>query len=286
MGMTGRGSAGHGVAGRGTAWLGKAKQGAFIMKRVLVISDLHCGHVVGLTPCEWQQSDSPYYDQQRECWDFYRQQVKQLGPFDVVVVNGDAIDGKGHRSGASELITADRMEQSRMATAAIRQAVNDTTKIYMTYGTGYHTGNGEDWEDVIATMVGADSIESHTWLDIEGVVFDIKHHIGASGIPHGRYTAAARADVWNALWAERSQQPRCDVLIRSHVHYFGFSGDGNRLRITTPALQGHGSKFGARRCEGLVDYGFLVFDCEDGDYEFWSVLADLDTHKVSTTKVA
>ena len=256
------------------------------MKRLLVLSDLHCGHVAGLTPSEWQTPDSAYYEAQKEQWEWYRKEVKKHGPYDVVLVNGDAIDGKGRATGGSELITSDRLEQSRMATAAIRQAFSEQTKLYMTYGTAYHTGKGEDFESVVATEAGAEKIGSHIWLDIEGVVFDAKHHIGASSVPHGRYTAAARADIWNALWAERGQQPRSDVLIRSHVHYFTMSCDAHRTRLTTPALQGHGSKYGARRCEGIVDYGFVFFDCEDGDFEVYVVLAELESQRTKAVVVA
>jgi len=235
-------------------------------KRILFMSDLHCGHVAGLCPPRWQiKGGSPHRDKirdsQREAWQWYSRQVTRCGPYDVVVVNGDAIDGQGTRSGGTELITTDRNEQIAMAVFAIRRAITKgRTRVVMTYGTGYHVGNEEDFELGIANILDA-KIGSHEWLDCGGIIIDLKHHIGGSSIPHGRQTAISRDALWNRLWADRAQQPRADVLIRSHVHYY-MQGDDDDLgwRAITPALQTCGSKYGARRCSGTVSYGFLVGD--------------------------
>ena len=64
----------------------------------------------------------------------------------------------------------------------------------------------------------------------------------------------------NGLWAARGEYPLADVIIRSHVHYHNFCGGSDWLAMTTPALQGYGSKYGARRCTGLVDVGMVHFD--------------------------
>ncbi len=207
------------------------------MKRMLVISDLHCGHVAGLTPPRWQIKPKQEKDVghtkrekfaglQKESWDWYVRAVSRHGPYDVVVCNGDAIDGSASRSGGTELLTTDRQEQCDMARYAIRKAAGGPKcKIFMTYGTAYHTGQEEDWEALIATDLNAAKIGSHEWIDCGGVVFDFKHHIGGSSIPHGRHTAVARDALWSDLWAARGKAPKSDVLIRSHVHYHQYCGD-------------------------------------------------------------
>ena len=69
------------------------------------------------------------------------------------------------------------------------------------------------------------------------------------------------------MWhAERRQQPNSQILIRSHVHYFKFTGDVNFLAMTTPALQGWGSKYGVRQCEGLINVGVLWLKIYDDSY--------------------
>ncbi|MCP4900021.1 MAG: hypothetical protein GY906_23885 [bacterium] len=259
------------------------------MKRLLVISDLHCGHLIGLTPPRWQTKATgsavrskrdKLSSVQKEAWRWYIKHIKEYGPYDCVVVNGDAIDGAGKRSGGTEQITADREEQCEIAVECIEKTLpknRKDCKLVMTYGTGYHTGDEEDWENKIARDLKANKIGSHEWVNCAGVVFDFKHQVGSSGIPHGRHTAINKESLWANLWAERGLIPEADVLIRSHVHYHAFCGDTAMkpmLRMTTPALQAMGSKYGSRRCSGIVDFGFIVFECDRGKLDNWVCVRD------------
>ena len=257
--------------------------------RALAIADLHSGHRVGLTPPDWHYkgefakggNNSKISKIQRELWGFYAKTIDSLRPIDCLIVNGDAIDGKGKRTGSSEQAVADRNEQCLMAAECINYA--KAKKVYMTYGTPYHTGQDEDWEDVVASHVkNLVKIGSQEWIEINGVVFDVKHKVSASSIPHGKMTPLARAKLWNTIWhAEHEQQPNADVLIRSHVHYHCFCGESGWLALTTPALQGFGSKFGARQCEGKVGIGVTVFDIKkNGDYKWDCIEAVLPHTKV------
>lgn len=226
-------------------------------KRILVMGDAHCGHISGLTPPKYQNADY-----QAEVWDWYFQQVKLLKP-EVLFVLGDMIDGKGPRSGGTELITTDRIRQSEMATEIIGAV--GCKQITMVYGTPYHTGNGEDYEAIIAKNVGA-YITGHAFPICNGLQFDLKHKVGGSTIPHGRSTPLQKAKLWNKMWHDHNnEQPNADIIIRGHVHYHEYSGNSQGLAMTCPALQGWGSKFGVRQCEGIVDTGLLWFDIRPGD---------------------
>jgi hypothetical protein len=244
------------------------------MKRVVILSDMHCGHKVGLTPPQWwypencNDDDAKISAIQRLLWEFYVQEIKALQPVDVLIVNGDAIDGSGDRSGGTELITTDRNKQVEMAVACLDE-VNATKKIVI-YGTPYHTGREEDWELVLSREIKADKIGSHEWVDVNGLVFDCKHKIGSSVIPHGRATAILRDVLWNELWSmKKSGQPNADVIIRSHVHYHVYTGTPRKLAMTTPAMQAYGTKFGARQCSGDIDIGFVHFDVENKENFTW-----------------
>ena len=94
------------------------------MKRLLVLADLHCGHLVGLTPPAWQTrspkageltKEEKHAAVQREAWAWYKRKVREYGPYDGLVVNGDAIEGCGERSRGTELLTSDRHKQATMA---------------------------------------------------------------------------------------------------------------------------------------------------------------------------
>lgn len=244
------------------------------MKRLVVIGDLHCGHRAGLTPPGWQYQENEQEPEranfgriQRAIWDFYSKTVEALKPIDILVVNGDAIDGKGERSGGTEQLEADRIKQVEIAAACIAQA--QAKAIIIIYGTGYHVGKEEDFERILGDRVGAQKVGGHEWLDVNGVIFDFKHFVSSSVIPHGRFTSMARDALWNKLWASDEMQPNADVVIRSHVHYHRFAGEPGTLMMTTPALQGFGSKFGVRMCSGRVDIGLVSFDVQSREDWTW-----------------
>ena len=256
------------------------------MKRVVIISDLHCGHLFGLTPPEyWFGQDEggglrKVKKFQRELWNFYATQMKKLQPIDLLIVNGDAVEGKGERSGSIELVTADRHEQVRMAQICIEEARPKAVRILC--GTPYHTGIDEQFERSLCDVLDIEDkkFDIHGFYQIEGWKFDVKHKVTSSYVPHGRMTGIARARLWNAVWhVEGERQPLADIVIRSHVHYFSYAGWGSWLGITTPALS-YNSIYGKRDCEGLVDVGFIYFDLAKEDYEWRPILAKFKELKV------
>lgn len=234
-------------------------------KRVCIYSDPHSGHRAGLTPPQWQyQFDSTdktrnkYAAIQFEMWKWLSIKIKTLGKIDVLICNGDAIDGKGDRSGGTEQLESSMIVQSEMAVEVIKQFNADT--VCMTYGTPYHAGKDEDFEAIIASAVNAE-IKSHLFLDVNGLIFDCKHKVSGSIIPHGRLTGINRDALWNTLWsAQKEVQPNSDIIVRSHVHYYAYSESMGKACLITPALMGFGSKYGARQCSGIVDIGFVTFD--------------------------
>jgi len=260
------------------------------MKRIVAMSDFHCGHRAGLTPPNWQYAGESgpaahrkFSKFQKGMWDFYSQTLDELQPVDCLFFLGVAIDGPGLRTGGTELITRDRNDQVEMATACISET--KAKKIYMFYGTAYHAGTEEDWEDLIARNVGAE-IAGHDWITVGKTTFDLKHHIGGSAIPHGRYTAIAREALWNLVWASDKRQPDADVIIRAHVHYHVYVGDAHKKGIILPGLQGYGSKFGVRRCSGTVDIGFISMDVgEKGEFKWRSHLLNTNLLRIKAKKL-
>jgi hypothetical protein len=202
---------------------------------------------------------------------------------DVVFFLGDAVEGKGKRSGGSELIRIGWKDQIDMASIVISEP--GCSRITMVYGTGYHVGDDDDYEDQVAQNIGA-VIKDHAFPTCNGIQFDLKHKVSSSTIPHGRATPIQKAKLWNAMWSDHDKgQPLADVLIRGHVHYHEYTGNPRGLAMTMPALQGWGSKFGQRQCEGIVDTGLVYFDIRPGDttdtMRWHSVLPKFRHHKVT-----
>ena len=269
--------------------------GADQVKRIIVISDMHCGHSVGLTP----PKHSPHYDtdecvetrrlerQRNDLWKWFAGAVDKMRPFDICICNGDAIEGTGRRSSGVELIHPDRDKQAEIASDVIKfigAPIN-----WMTYGTAYHTGDSEDWENVVARNVGAQKIENQGNYEVCGVNISAKHKSSNSSTPAGKFTHLAKADLNNLLWSERKQQPRADIIIRSHIHRASQAMDPGTgvTMLTTPALQGLGSRYGARECDGLpVDFGFVTIDIDsEGNYGVRFHVASMKLQAATVTKV-
>jgi hypothetical protein len=223
-------------------------------KRILVISDLHCGAQTGLTPSEWQTTDL-----QRQLFDLYTSWLDEFSPFDILFVNGDAIDGVGERAGCTEQIAIDRRIQVKIAAECLYQA--NAKQIHIIAGTPYHTGTSEDWEQILADEVKG-QFHSRGFFEVNGVEFNLKHKIGASSVPHGRLTPLAREILLNREWHLEGTEPLARVLIRSHVHYYEQIDHAGCIGFITPGLQSLGSKYGARQCGGIVHFGVLVIDVD------------------------
>ncbi len=262
-------------------------------KRIIALGDIHAGHAAGLTAPHWHgaQTGGPRFaDLRREMWARYAAMIERWAPVHAVICNGDAIDGTGARAGGVEQITPDRDEQAKMAVAALAPW-QPKAGYWLTYGTPYHTGDGEDFEALVAERLTKNAkihaeIHADVWLNVNGCVIGAKHKVGASGIPHGRHTAVAREKLWNGLWADREQQPRANVLLRSHVHYHAHCGGPGWLAMTLPALQAAATRYGARQCSGTVDWGIVIFDItSEGNYQWQADIVRLAGVAAETSKL-
>lgn len=250
------------------------------IKRIVVIADSHCGHRSGLTHPDFQYKEDTrdpvrlkYGEIQRVMYGWYVDTIQSLWPIDTLIVNGDAIDGKGERSGGTEQLDLDRGEQAKMAARVIEEA--GAGKVYVILGTPYHGGRDEDHESSIGQWTKVDKCSNHEWVGSDGVIIDCRHKVSSSVIPHGRFTGPARAALWNILWAEREMQPKANIIVRSHVHYHVYAGTPDRLVMTTPALQAF-TKFGSQECEGTNDIGIIQIDILGrGEYKWKAHLLDM-----------
>jgi hypothetical protein len=260
-----------------------------IDKRILFASDLHCGSKVGLTPPDWNRKllkkdktkSNKYTLIRKEAWDRFAYIVKQNKPIDRLVLDGDLIDGLDYKHAGTDLLINNRLEQAQMVLDIIEFI--DPQKIAITYGSDYHvSANGEEWENIIATECKA-KIGVEEWLNVNGVVFNVKHHVGRSSIPHGRTTPLSKAVLWKLLWKEYKDFPGADIYVRGHVHYFQAYKDSKYLAMTLPALKALGDTHAAKYYDDVIDFGAIVFDVTSkGNYAWKDYICNI---KYSIPKV-
>ena len=260
------------------------------MQKILIEADYHSHHRAGLNaPDFWMPErgeNGKYGKMQRELWNARCEILDRIGPVDAHALNGDAIDGRGEASGSTELLADPSwLNQIKNAEQCARQVkFNGEPRIIMSRGTPYHTGKLDDYEDLLADHLGA-TIKDHPFFTVDGVTFDMKHKVGTSSVPHGRATPISRDRLWNILWSERGEQPKADVIIRSHCHYHSYAGGPGWVAMTTPALQAAGTKYGGRICSGTVDWGVVVFEVEGGEFDWKVYLVGLESNKVKAIKL-
>lgn len=64
-------------------------------KRGIILSDTHCGAFNGLTPPDHQKPK--FKDLSMPMWERYIQIVKKIGDVDILISNGDMVDGEGKK---------------------------------------------------------------------------------------------------------------------------------------------------------------------------------------------
>lgn len=223
--------------------------------KLLIISDLHSGHLFGLTHPNYfsnKNSRPKEYLFQKELWEWFAKKIDEIGEVDYLLINGDCIDGKGKKSGGTELLTNDLIEQVDIATKCIEQI--KFNEIFITVGTAYHVGSdGNDIEQIIADNFDTNIYENLN-ININGCYINMRHFVGSTSIISSRSNALIKAYQANR---EIESIPNADVFIRSHVHYSHVVMSPKKyLAMTTPSLQGN-SKFGSRICQGDVDIGIV-----------------------------
>jgi hypothetical protein len=206
--------------------------------------------------------------------------ILRWGKPDILVVNGDAIEGTQKKQGGAELLTADRNVQSKMAIECIE--LWEAKKIFMTYGSKYHVGDqAEDFEFNIADKLDA-KIEGRLFLKVEGLTFDIRHKVGTSVIPHGRATQLLRELLWDLIKEANGTGPKIDVVVRSHAHYHIWVESPDKVAFITPALQLSRGRFGSRECQGETHWGAIRLLLHNGQI----VGKDKDLCKLHANKQA
>lgn len=234
-------------------------------KKVLVLSDLHCGHMLGLTPPDYHNH---FREIQKVGWDFFTKSIKSIGNIDLCIVNGDAVDGPGHK-GSTQHITTDMSTQQEIAIECLKFV--EAKKYVFLRGTAFHVQNDMEYEDGIADYFNAE-IHDERKIDVNGCIIHCRHTTGKGGTAYGSITSLQRSAVVHTLNDITAENIKADIFIRSHIHEYNCVQRDMFTAITTPALQFKGTSYG-RKCTGFYDYGIVYLDIVDkNNYSFDKIL--------------
>ena len=236
-------------------------------KRIVVVSDLHAGSSTGLWP------DRRAGRAQRVLLDRWADCIAHFGERpDILICNGDAVDGKQRKGGD---LLDDNVDRQAEAAANLLEMWRPR-ECFVVSGTGYHTSDtGDEAEALVVTLLKRAGLVAsyHRKITVringwwEG---QWRHHIGSSGIPHGRHTPQSRSKTWQAINAAINGRPLSQLCGYGHVHYWAYSEDAIGAVVTGPCWQALGGRYGDERCDGHVDIGAYQVTVGATKEEGWS----------------
>jgi hypothetical protein len=241
-------------------------------KNILVISDIHVGSSEGLCPPNFTNSlgnISELSPRQSFLWDNYiailNGITEQNLPVDLIVANGDMIDGKQKKNEGAGLTILSGEDQVNAAIFALREIQSRFPNVPWRFveGTPYH----EQPEQVrlIARHFNAPIPKMTLRIAVGKANVQFHHEVGFSSSLIGAKAAALEKAIVENLIATTLQDWRdYHILVRSHVHYFRAVAMRNHICISTPCFQmqnRYGTKASPSR--NIPDLGMLYLRVDD-----------------------
>ena len=248
-------------------------------KTIVVVSDVQVGHHLSIC------SDKPKFSQappappttyqpnrvQKALFKAWTEVAKEWNKPDILVLNGEPIEGQQHKNMGTEVWTTNLNDQMDDAKTLIDMF--NAKRIYTTRGSDYHVSlRGVPLEEAFGERVGATPIGGYfapyeIYLEEEGVTFNFAHHVGYNQEFY-RSTALTREMALMKLNASHKPADP-DVIVRSHVHYYWYVGSTSHLTMTTPCWKLQ-DWFMQRKGPGggVPDIGAVRFTVKDGEYSW------------------
>ena len=217
---------------------------------LIVISDTHCGCQLGLHPNEPTELDDggiyepselqiKVWNMWREFWDEWVPKVTHGEPFSVVL-NGDAMDGRHHRS--THQISQNLTTQKKIAKRVLSPVVEACEgRFYLVRGSEVHSGPSSEEEEALGESLNAipDKTGRHArwelWARVGRGLCHVMHHIGTTGSSH--YESSAPLKELTEAYGEAGRWHRepPDVVARAHRH--------RHIEVRVPTNDGYGIVF-------------------------------------------
>ena len=220
------------------------------MTALVHISDLHINSTVALCTPTYHKDDGGtgrYSAAQRWIWhnwlDFL-DKVEEAKKHDkvILVINGEVVDGdKKNRS--NQICCRNEADYKQLAAEVLDPLVKMVDLVYVTRGTEAHTGKSAYLDEEMAKDFEAErdpATGNYSWwtlpLKVDGVTFDISHHVSMGQLPWTEKNAAMKLAVVTMMrYMEHGDKPP-DLALRGHVHRWSDSYDAFPTRgIIGPA---------------------------------------------------
>lgn len=155
----------------------------------------------------------------------------------------------------------------------LEPALDVCDRAFFTRGTAAHVGKSAEFEEALArditiTIPNMSNKTASWWeilIELGGVLFDIRHHGRLGARPWTKTNPLNQLAIDTILEYVGRRCP--DVVIRSHNHKKGDTGDNYACRVmSTPAWQ-LATEYTYRNGYAAADIGGYIYICQKGYYE-------------------
>lgn len=243
------------------------------MHKILAFSDLHFGSNYGLWPkgFEYEDKKNGEFDTwnlnsvQKELWKIWKYMIDKAKDCDIIIANGDLIDGPQKKGWGKGVKTPDLSIQLEACEFALSMLPD--VPMYFTQGTEYHTvAGGIPAEQQIAKDMGwEENFGDDLCIDECGIRTYAKHHVPTTkSVWMYRPTPLARDLMLLALSSAPNQYGVVDLMCCSHAHYKCGVTLGGMTGIITPGFQTRTPYAAQNSLITPPDVGFCIIEVEDG----------------------
>ena len=196
-------------------------------KSLVVYSDIHCGSKRAICPRDTSIPDyrpNKFQKLLNDIWDETIDELHQKPRFKVI--NGEPFDGGNPKQNGRGQNSTNMAYQLLDAENLLKRIPGQ--EFVFVQGSGYHVDKeGTSFEEILAekmkgrkysTYYEPTFAEDFAQIKLNGIIFNITHHIGFARWAAYRTTAIAREMAALHFMKENLDNP--GVIVRSHVHYF------------------------------------------------------------------
>jgi hypothetical protein len=180
--------------------------------------------------------------------------VRKNKDVSCIIVNGDAVDGINHNNHGA-VFTSDTYVQSKLCADLLFMLPE--VPMYITKGTGYHSGSEIKAERILADMMGAVYCDEMV-IEECGLKIFANHHIA-----HASNKAASLERKVKEFASNSRYYDYADTLVFSHNHTFACVVTAKYFAVMTPGWQAKTAYAVDKNIIPVSDIGWITLNVHD-----------------------
>jgi len=240
-------------------------------KSLVALGDTHVGSEGAVMPDEVNSEDCcpgknrRYFPNliQKKIYKKWEEMADECPRPDILLLNGDLVDGKNYKENGMGNWTTDSLLQARVLADLVKML--KPRKIIATSGSPYHSDSNPNVDKIAVEMCGGTFKGGYANININGKRIYAQHKVSVSKSSwQYRTTPLGRALVLAAL--NEKDMGHYDIVLKSHAHYFCYAGFSNSLGMILPAWKAYDAFLDTNIEFGNASLGYVKFDFDGNEY--------------------